>query len=119
MQIPSFAELQFWVDVFLSACLIVVATSLIYKPYMLRVELRGAADSLRSVMSHQRELIGAVNRAFDRIERIEAWQADTRAQRSTQRQTLDRRSAVAMGFAVPGIVLLYHGLHCSRHHHCV
>jgi hypothetical protein len=72
MQISPLAEAQFWVNVAQTTCILVVALGIVYALWILRFELRGAADSLRSVMSHQRELIGAINRAFDRIERIEA-----------------------------------------------
>jgi hypothetical protein len=55
-----------------TAALLTVAAAVIYTLLLFRRELRGAASTLREVVSNQTELDRNVRRAWERIDAVEA-----------------------------------------------
>jgi hypothetical protein len=55
-----------------TAALLTVAAAVIYTVLLFRSELRGAASTLREVVSNQTELDRNVRRAWERIDAVEA-----------------------------------------------
>jgi len=55
-----------------TAALLTVAAAVIYTLLLFRQELRGAASTLREVVSNQTELDRNVRRAWERIDAVEA-----------------------------------------------